>query len=66
MKKISITLEECELQKLKEWFHSSSDDEAVRSAVSHVLNQKIYSDLLELEGKVSWDGNLDDMRAERQ
>ncbi|GGE00152.1 type II toxin-antitoxin system VapB family antitoxin [Paenibacillus nasutitermitis] len=64
MKTISITLDEGELQKLKEWFHSASDDEAVRSAISHVLNQMTYSALLELEGKVSWEGNLDEMREE--
>lgn len=66
MKQIHVSVDENDLQKLKEWFHSTSDDEAVRSAISHVLNKKAYSDLLEFEGKIKWEGNLDDMRTDRQ
>jgi hypothetical protein len=64
-KQISVSLDENDLEKLKEWFHVSSEDEAVRSAISHVLNKKAYNELLELEGTISWEGNLDEMREER-
>jgi hypothetical protein len=30
MKQINISLDENDLEKLKEWFHSSSEEEAVR------------------------------------
>ncbi|WP_314001565.1 hypothetical protein [uncultured Paenibacillus sp.] len=66
MKRINVSVDENDLQRLKDWFHSTSDDEAVRSAISHVLNQKAYSDLLEFEGKIKWEGNLDDIRTDRQ
>jgi Arc/MetJ-type ribon-helix-helix transcriptional regulator len=65
MKEINISLDESDLEKLMEWFHSSSEDEAVRSAISHLLNKKVYSDLLEFEGKIQWEGNLEEMREER-
>lgn len=65
MKQINVSLDEHDLQKLKEWFHSSSDDEAVRSAISHILKEKTYHDLLEFEGNIDWEGNLDEMRADR-
>lgn len=65
MKHVSIVLDEKDLQKLKEWFNAASDDEAVQYAVYHVLNKEIFNDLLELEGKVKWEGNLDEMRADR-
>jgi len=65
MKHVSIVLDEKDLQKLKEWFNTASDDEAVQYAVYHVLNKEIFNDLLELEGKVKWEGNLDEMRADR-
>jgi hypothetical protein len=63
MKQINNSLDESVLQKLKEWFHSASDDEAVRSAISCVLSKKVYSDLLQFEGNIDWEGNLDEMRA---
>jgi hypothetical protein len=31
MKQLSVSLDENDLEKLKEWFHVSSEDEAVRS-----------------------------------
>jgi Arc/MetJ-type ribon-helix-helix transcriptional regulator len=62
MKQISVSLDESDLQKLKEWFHSSSESEAVRSAITHILNRKTSIDLLELEGNVKWEGNLGEMR----
>ena len=66
MKQVSISLDEKDLEKLKAWFNSASDDEAVRSAIYHVLSKKTYVELLELEGKVKWQGDLDEMRAGRQ
>lgn len=66
MKKVSITLKEDDLEKLKALFHSSSDDEAIQFAISHVLNQKNYDSLLELEGNVKWEGDLDEMRMGHQ
>ena len=51
MKQISISLDENDLEKLKEWFHVSSDDEAIRSAITHFLNKKAYSDLLEFKAR---------------
>ncbi len=62
MIQINISLDENDLAKLKEWFHSSSDEEAVRSAISHLLNKKAYSDLLEFEGNIQWEGDLDELR----
>ena len=41
------------------------EDEAIRSAIHHFSNKRTYSDLLEFEGKVQWEGNLDEMREER-
>ncbi len=43
-KQINVSLDENDLEKLKEWFHASSEDEAVRSAISHVLNKKAYDE----------------------
>lgn len=65
MKQINISLDVNDLEKLKEWFHSSSEEEAVRSAISHLLNKKAYSDLLEFEGNIQWDVDLDEMREGR-
>jgi Arc/MetJ-type ribon-helix-helix transcriptional regulator len=65
MKQISVSLDENDLEKLKEWFHASSEDEAVRSAISHLLNKKAYSDLLEFEGNIRWEGNLNELREDR-
>ena len=62
MKQINISIDENDLEKLKKWFHSSSEEEAVRSAISHLLNKKAYSDLLEFEGNIQWEGDLDEMR----
>lgn len=65
MKQINVSLNENDLEKLMEWFQSSSEDEAVRSAISHLLNKKAYSNLLEFEGKIKWEGDLDEMREDR-
>jgi hypothetical protein len=65
MKQINVSLDENDLEKLKEWFHSTTEDEAVRSAISHLLNKKAYSDLLEFEGNIQWEGDLDEMREGR-
>ena len=65
MKQISISLDENDLEKLKEWFHVSSDDEAVRSAITHFLNKNAYNDLLEFEGNVRWEGSLNEFREDR-
>jgi hypothetical protein len=62
---ISVSLDENDLEKLKEWFHASSEDQAVRFAISHVLNKKAYNDLLEYEGNIRWEGNLEEMREDR-
>jgi len=62
MKQINISLDENELVKLKERFYSSSDEEVIRSAISHLLNKKVYSDLLGFEGKIQWEGDLDELR----
>ena len=64
-KQINISLEENDLEKLKEWFHATSEDEAVRSTISHVLNKKAFNELLAFEGNVTWEGNLGDMREDR-
>ncbi len=64
-KQISVSLEENDLVKLKEWFHATSEDEAIRSAISHVLNKKAYNELLAFEGNVRWEGNLEEMREDR-
>jgi hypothetical protein len=65
MKEIQISLDEHDLERLKEWFHSSSEDEAIRSAIACVLNKKVYRDLLEFEGKIQWEGNLDELGEDR-
>ncbi|OXS61679.1 hypothetical protein B1A99_03425 [Cohnella sp. CIP 111063] len=65
MKEIFVSLDENDLERLKGWFHSTSENEAVRSAIAYLLNNKVYRDLLELEGKIQWEGNLDEMREER-
>jgi len=65
MKEVHVSLNENDLERLKEWFQSSSEDEAVRSAIDFVLNKKVYHDLLEIEGKIQWEGDLDEMREER-
>jgi Arc/MetJ family transcription regulator len=65
MKQINVSIDENDLEKLKEWFHSSSEEEAVRSAISHLLNKKAYSDLLEFEENIQWEGDLDEMREGR-
>ncbi|MCD9025593.1 hypothetical protein [Cohnella silvisoli] len=62
MKEVNVLLDEEDLKQLKEWFHVSSEDEAVRSAIQHLLKTKVYSDLLALEGKVKWTGDLEQMR----
>jgi Arc/MetJ-type ribon-helix-helix transcriptional regulator len=65
MKRISVSLDENDLEKLKEWFRASSDDEAVRLAISHLLNKKAYSELLGFEGNIRWKGNLNELREDR-
>jgi len=65
MKEVHVSLDENDLEQLKEWFHSASEDEAVHSAIAFVLNKKLYHELLEFEGKIQWEGNLDEMREER-
>lgn len=65
MKEIHVSLDENDLKQLQEWFHSSSEDEAVRSAIAYLLNKKVYRDLLEFEGKVQWEGNLEELREDR-
>jgi Arc/MetJ-type ribon-helix-helix transcriptional regulator len=65
MKQISVSLDENDLEELKEWFHASSEDEEVRSAISHLLNKKAYSDLLEFEGNIRWESNLDELKEDR-
>jgi Arc/MetJ-type ribon-helix-helix transcriptional regulator len=62
MKKINVSLDENDLEKLKKRFNASSDDEAVRSAISHLLNKKAYIELLEFEGNIRWEGNLNELR----
>jgi hypothetical protein len=64
-KQNSVSLDENDLEKLKEWFHATSEDDAVRSAISHVLNKKAYNELLAFEGNVRWDGNLEELREDR-
>jgi Arc/MetJ-type ribon-helix-helix transcriptional regulator len=64
-KQISVSLDENDLEKLKEWFHATSEDEAVRSAISHVLNKKAYNELLAFEGNVRWEGKLEEMREDQ-
>ncbi len=65
MKEISLSLDEKDFERLKGWFHSTSENEAVRSAIAYLLNNKVYRDLLEFEGKIRWVGNLDEMREDR-
>lgn len=65
MKQINVSLDEHDLQKLKAYFHSSSDDEAILSAISHILNKQAYAELLQFEGNIEWEGNLDEMRTEQ-
>jgi Arc/MetJ family transcription regulator len=62
MKEIIIKIDEDELAKLKQWFITSTEQEAVESAVSQVLKFHAYQELLRLEGKINWEGDLDALR----
>lgn len=66
MKQINILLDDQLLQQLKERYPSSSDEEVVRLALVDILNKKVYSELLSLEGNVQWEGNLDELREGRE
>jgi len=65
MKQINISIDEQLLQQLKERYPSHSNDEAVRLAISEVLNKRVYNELLDFEGNIKWEGNLDELRAGR-
>jgi hypothetical protein len=50
------------LTKLKQWFHTSTEQEAVQSVVTQILKFHAYQELLSLEGNVNWEGDLDSFR----
>jgi hypothetical protein len=65
LKEIKIKMDEHELAKLKEWFHTSTEQEAIQSAVTQILKFHAYQELLSLEGNVTWDGDLHSFRGEQ-
>ena len=65
LKEIKIKMDEHELAKLKQWFHTSTEQEAVQSAVTQILKFHAYQELLSLEGNVNSEGDLDSFRGDQ-
>lgn len=65
MSVITLEIEKEEIDKLKDIYHTSDEEQAVREAISYALRQNNYQKILSLKGKIRWDENLDELRASR-
>lgn len=65
MKELKIDISEDELSKLKNFYNTDDEKEAVKKAINEILLNQNYDQLLALKGNVAWEGNLDEMRENR-
>ena len=57
--------DENQLDELKKLFGIDNELEAIQMAVKATLKKQTYDKILNLCGKVKWEGNLDEMRQSR-
>jgi hypothetical protein len=65
MKELKITMNDDDIIELMKMYKTSDEAEALKMAVSEILKKQNYNRILALNGNVSWEGNLDEMRQER-
>ena len=65
VKELKIDISEDELLKLKNFYNTDDEKEAVKKAINDILIKQDYDQLLALKGNVTWEGNLDGMRENR-
>lgn len=65
MRRTNIELDEKVLKEAMELTKMKTKKEVVNFAISELVKKLKRKKILELEGKVKWEGNLDEMREER-
>lgn len=65
MRRTNIELDEKVLREAMELTKMKTKKEVVNFAISELVKKLKRKKILELEGKVKWEGNLDEMREER-
>lgn len=65
MRRTNIELDEKVLREAMELTKMKTKKEVVNFATSELVKKLKRKKILELEGKVKWEGNLDEMREER-
>lgn len=65
MRRTNIELDEKVLREAMELTKMKTKKEVVNFAISELVKNLKRKKILELEGKVKWEGNLDEMREER-
>jgi Arc/MetJ family transcription regulator len=65
MSRTVIDIQDDLLRKAQKMTGISKKVEIVNYALKRLLEQKEFEQVLELKGKVKWEGNLDEMRRDR-
>ena len=66
MSRTVIDIQDDLLRKAQKMTGISKKVEIVNYALKRLLEQKEFEKVLELRGKVKWEGNLDEMRKDRR
>jgi hypothetical protein len=65
MKELRILIQDDEVIELMKMFKTSDEIEAVKMAVGEVLKKQNYNRILALNGTISWEGDLEELREKR-
>jgi hypothetical protein len=64
MIEMTLKLEEEKLDSLMKIYHTKNQNEAVEKAIEEAYKKSLFQSLLNLKGKVKWEGKLEDMRSQ--
>ena len=65
MKELQVNINDEEMQELMKVFKTNDEAESVKMAINEAIKKQAYSRILALKGNATWEGNLEEMRAQR-
>lgn len=65
MKELKICLDDDAILELMKTFKTDNENEAVMMAIHEAIKKQSNIRILALNGNISWEGNLDEMRENR-